>query len=399
MDAKPRVRHAHKQQCEQGERSEDCLYRLAVVHGALVVLAPSRPSAADSSAFFCCASVPQSIRVHEEGRSHKEAVVAHQKSLRATKAAALNEANSAAAAWEKLDQAAQASYQKDLQAAGGAATTTTTTALTHASQRGPPPTSKPAAATDVSRAAPPSSAPPSAPTPSPWQSALDPTTGATYYYNINTMETRWDPPDETPAQEKKKSDRATQKRVADDADESKSEPKKKPKTEGASATADTAASTDAPAPAPVEIDEDTGFGAWSTVESAPEPTPEEVAAAEKRPRQTPFGMVKPAGRESTAGPTSASTSAAVAPQRYSTFAADDADDADEDDATPVDVAQQLRNQFGPSRLIHAKAASYEAGVSLLDDGTDAAAAPTVTVTFKKKSQRQNQRKPIAATNK
>lgn len=194
-----------------------------------------------------------------------------------------------------------------------------------------------------------------------------------------------------------------QKRGANE--ESKSDTNKKQKTDAAAAATPSSSTTAQPLPvAPVEIDEDTGFGKWSTVDTpapAAEAEPDVEPSTKPKKRMTPFGMIEIQPNVQVASQTNGATatsSTGVPPvsARYSNFAADDADDADDDGpGGPIDLAQQLRNQFGPSSLIHAKGRSYEAGVDLLAE--EDPNATKVAVTFKKKTNRGT-KKPVAATN-
>ena len=388
----------------------------------------------------------QAIRMHEEGKGHQEAYIAQQKALREKKAAQASADKTAARQWAELDEAATIAYEKDLIAQGKvppprasaiAAASAAAAAAAHpvkpvSSRSLPAPPSAAGSSSSSAAAAP---APPAAKV-SPWQATLDPSTGATYYYNIQTMATSWTNPDLAAApsgpdaqpaaaaaaglskKERKalshaigaKQERdaaATKKEGVDEAGEEGKEegPKSKKQRTGSSAAG--AAPVAPAAPMPVEIDEDTGIGRWETVAAPPEPTAAEAAAAASRPRMTPFGMSEPTP-SSSASAAAAAAAAAAAPVPAGKWAnsrlpGDDADDADDDgDAPPIDVAQQLRNQFGPSKLISTRTTLYESGASLLDDpeaDAAAAAAAATNISFKKKRDRSaNVRKPIAPTN-
>lgn len=361
-----------------------------------------------------------SIRTHENGARHQEEYIKHQKQVREAKASATKAVSKEEAMWAELDAKAQASYALDIAAAGGKPVVPAPMAMpaavagAHAQPILPLAGSAAAGAIRPSRG----SEAKRKETASPWVATVDASTGATYYYNANTLATTWDKPAELKEQE-----RATTMDAADGKTEGKGKRKvatggggeeaagdkasraaegeaapdaKKQKTSSSALAA--AATSAAAIPAPTyEIDEATGMGKWLEQASAPEPTPADQLAQLTRPRMTPFGMVTPDAPPPPAAAIAAAEAkkAAPIPGRYNNLAADDDDDADDEGPT-VDMAQQLRNQFGPSKLVHARSSAYEAGADLLQED-DPNAAPTV-VSFKKKTKRQA-RLPTPATNK
>ena len=382
--------------------------------------------------------------MHEEGKGHQEKYIAKQKALREAKAAQAKSEKTEASQWASLDEAATAAYERDLIAQGNIPPPRAGTAAGAAAAAAAPAhagASKPKHSHSAHSYPPPPSAAPyssssaaaSAASPSLWQPTLDPSTGATYYFHIQTHATSWTNPDEDAhvakmaaeeaeaeagdKRERKKADKkdgAVSGGGGDGGAESKeeAEPKSKKQRIDSSSTPTTAtiaaaASVPPAAAAAVEIDEDTGFGRWESVAVAPEPSEAERAAAAAVPRMTPFGMTTPDAPAAGAGSgaaVSAKKPEVAAHWANSNHAADDSADADEDDAAPVDMAQQLRKQFGNSKLISSRATIYQPGQNLLqDDEADAAAAEaaaTATISFKKKRDRSaNLKKPVAATNK
>ena len=328
--------------------------------------------------------------------------------------------------WAKIEAAAQKAFEKDVGTHAPIhqqhiAPTTSAPSSAYAAQPvgimsgGAVRPSHPLNKSSHSAHAPPPPAPPAAKI-SNWQATIDPTTGATYYYNIQTLATSWTNPDAavetTPTiksdtkvtKDEKSAVASSKKHPRDESNNSdrSNDATKKVKLDTASAPA-----TSVPQPA-VEIDEDTGLGKWTTVEPTADSKDEEESTQPTH-RMTPFGMIeiKPSATPSSASASgsSSSSSSTSAPSkssfqtRYADLAGDDDADADEDVGGPIDVAQQLRNQFGPSPLIHAKGAAYEAGADLLANEDESKNAPVV-VTFKKKSKGReaNQRKPVAASN-
>jgi hypothetical protein len=393
-------------------------------------------------------------KLHEAGKTHQEKFLAKQKALRAEKAAAASKETQEAKQWAELDKAAQAAYERDLIAQGkaipsAAAAPSTSTA---AAGYGPPPATKPRAAhypshplasTAAAAAAPSLATPPAAVaavSTSPWQATVDPRTGATYYYNVQTLATTWERPAELdaamktaavkaeePQQEQSKKERkrtnasiAHAERAATAVEataagegESKEGDAASAKRQKTTDAAESVAATAAPAPAPpaaaVEIDEDTGMGKWATVEAPPEPTAAEIAAAAAAssvPRRTPFGSAA----------TPAETPQTSTRWAASRHAADDAEDADDDGTGVVGAAaaaaaathgEELRAQFGPSALLRTRnpAGKYEQGTDLLDArdpelAAQEAIAAAGGISFKKKRDRSaNARKPVPVTNK
>ena len=360
----------------------------------------------------------RAIKAHEEGRGHREKLAEQQRAKKAAATAAAKEEARDAAAWAAIDAAARASFEKDLAAQGvkpasvGGYSAPPSQPPTAASL----PAARPAYAAPAARPVAPPPPPPAPAKQSVWQATVDPATGATYWYNIVTMATSWTNPEEE--EQKKKAEAAARKKRESEAGEASARGKRQKTADSdaafasAAASASAGSSTAAASAEPEasnssepkwEVDENTGIGRWSVVEKSAE---EDKAAAEadsNKPRMTPFGMLHPSSRsggDSGGSSASAGQSSSAPRSRWKQSAgdADDAAEADEELDSAIDMAAQLRRQYGPSALVGGPTKQYDGAI--LDDGKATDSAQPVTVTFKKKTNRMvNQRMPVPASNK